>query len=49
MVIWLRGDAGPLGVDTDVVRREDLAQVLDLDAAWEALERRADNLLAQAE
>jgi type III secretion protein L len=49
MVIWLRGDAGPLGVDTDVVRREDLAQVLDLDAAWEALARRGDDVLAQAE
>jgi type III secretion protein L len=49
MVIWLRGDTGPLGVGGDVVRREDVAQLLALDAAAQALDARGAALLVEAE
>lgn len=48
MVIWLRGDHGPLGLGTDVLRREQLAQVLELDQGWQAIERRGAALLEDA-
>lgn len=48
MVIWLRGDHDPLGLGQDVVRREELAQVLALDDSWQAMEQRGAVLLAQA-
>jgi type III secretion protein L len=48
MVIWLRGDNGPLGLGADVLRREQLAQVLELDQGWQAIEQRGAALLADA-
>lgn len=48
MVIWLRGERSPLGLDQDVVRREALAQVLELDQGWQAIEQRGAALLAEA-
>ena len=48
MVIWLRGEAGPLGLGTDVVRREQLVQVLELDQGWQAIEQRGAALLEDA-
>ena len=48
MVIWLRGEHGPLGLGADVVRREQLAQVLELDQGWQALEQRGAALLEAA-
>ena len=47
MVIWLRRDA-PLGVSSDVIRAEDYGHVVELDAAWRAVEEAREAALAQA-
>lgn len=48
MVIWLRGDNSPLGLGADVVRREQLARVIELDEGWQAIEQRGATLLDEA-
>ncbi|CAJ0778554.1 type III secretion system stator protein SctL [Ralstonia holmesii] len=47
MVIWLRRDA-PLGIGSDVIRAEDYRHVVELDAAWQAVEEAREAALAQA-
>lgn len=47
MVIWLRRDAA-LGVGSDVIRAEDYRHVVDLDAAWQAVQAARDAAVADA-
>ena len=47
MVIWLRRDAA-LGVGSDVIRAEDYRHVVDLDAAWLAVQAARDAAVADA-
>lgn len=47
MVIWLRRDA-PLGIGSDVIRAEDYGHVVELDAAWRAVEEAREAAMAQA-
>ena len=49
MVIWLRGDAGNVGIESDVIRREDLAMLTDLDRGFLHMQRHTADLLAQAQ
>ncbi|MCR4469759.1 type III secretion system stator protein SctL [Burkholderia sp. SCN-KJ] len=49
MVIWLRGPQGGIGIDRDVLRAPELAQLIELDRASAHFERRADELLASAQ
>jgi len=48
MVIWLRAQQGGIGIERDVVRAAELAQLIELDRASGHFERRADELLASA-
>ncbi|CAJ0719569.1 hypothetical protein LMG6871_02977 [Ralstonia edaphis] len=47
MVIWLRRDAA-FGIGSDVIRAEDYRHVVELDAAWQAVEEAREAALAQA-
>jgi len=47
MVIWLRRDAA-LGIGSDVIRAGDYRHVVELDAAWQAVEAAREAALAQA-
>lgn len=49
MVIWLRAPHGGIGTDRDVVRAQELAQLVKLDRASDHFERRAHELLAAAQ
>ncbi|WP_052321732.1 type III secretion system stator protein SctL [Ralstonia sp. A12] len=47
MVIWLRHDSA-LGIGSDVIRAEDYRRVVELDAAWQAVEGARDAAMADA-
>ena len=47
MVIWLRRDAS-LGIGSDVIRAEDYRHVVELDAAWQAVDEAREAAMAQA-
>ncbi|CAB3725653.1 type III secretion system stator protein SctL [Paraburkholderia rhynchosiae] len=49
MVIWLRAPQGGIGINRDVLRAPELAQLIELDRASDHFERRADEMLAAAQ
>jgi type III secretion protein L len=48
MVIWLRNDDSGIGIDADVVRREELAMLTDIDHGFIDMQQHGARLLAKA-
>jgi type III secretion protein L len=47
MLIWLRGDASAVGIDSDVIRREDMSALSDIDQGFIDLQQHGARLLSQ--